>query len=1014
MSLYAESCGIRRGLWSWRQEGIDMLAAGHAVSQPYAPVPREDRRWRERRDPRPQDTDCLTSLFCACRMSVSKSGLTRLFALICFVLAGAASAAAEGAAADAQAGAEPLPALYAQPVVPKFMTASAADDLSAASFGQPQAYASPTGHNAGAGDSAPFPSNAGTPAGQTVAYQAPVPEPVSPYQTVNFMTTLGAVALALAATLIALRVGRGAQKAIAGWRARFAVVEAKLDRAESVFSAQSQIVIIWDEDADTPARGWGRPKVLGNSTTLATLLRYAAPSEGVTPIEAILEGLSKEVVKPTVERSAKDIATGGLPAVAGTAPLLEAIQDLRWNGTPFALTVATHDGRLIEISGSPAGGQAVVWISDITALAQASTTLRDRLLDIRIENEQLKRLLNSAPFPVWRRQANLQLAWVNQAYADAVELKSPQEVVEKAVELDSAALKLSNKARETGEFCLEKHYVVIGGKRRALDFLEMPHADGSVGMALDVTGIEQAERQLKRHVEAHAETLDKLATAVAIFGPDKQLLFYNHAYAVCWQLDPAWLDTNPTFSEILDRLRAERALPEQADFRSWKEQQLGLFTEIKEQPDQTWHLPDGRHLRVVCQAHPMGGLLFLYEDVTDRFKLETSLNTLSKVQRATLDNLSEGVAVFGGDGCLELYNRSFEEIWQLSAEQINKKPHVKDIIAACRHLFEDDSEWLRIAERMATVREERHGLTGRLERGDARFIDYAILPLPNGATLFTSLDVTDTTRITKALQERNEALEAADKLKSEFISHVSYQLRTPLTTIKGYSEMLDQAIAGELNQQQRAYSDSVLKASNQLMVLMDDILDLARIEAGVMSIEPQDVDVFHILQSTAELTRSEAAQRSISFDLRASETVGTIRADERRLRQIVFNLLSNALTFTDEGGSIILGADRTDIQLRIWVKDTGLGIDPETQAVVFDRFESKTTVGRKRGAGLGLSLVRSFVELHGGWVSLESEPNVGTTVTCYFPVIAKAPPLPSAPTDPGGTDFFALSRKAAE
>lgn len=911
---------------------------------------------------------------------------------------------------------------------------ASASDLSASDLGASGFYATgsiPQTAAAPDGDAAPVISQSGPNDGQGVVmqtFQAPAAPAVGPQQTIGFVTTLGAVALALAATLVAIRVRRGAKRMVAAWRGRFAVIESKLDQAEAVLSAQSRLVVIWDEGSDSPEKGWGRPRVLGNSTTLATLLRYAVSAEGITPIEAILEGLSKQMVNPTMEASAGRAVELVSQDMGGTKsvdeklpPLMEAVQDLRWNGTAFALTVTAFDGRIVEVSGYPAGGQAVVWISDITAQGTSSNAMRDKMLSMHRETEQLRQLINFAPFPVWRRDGQAQLAWVNKAYADAVEQPSPEDVVQNAVELDHAGKRLSDRARETGESCAEKHYVVIGGKRRALDIIEMPNEDGSMGMALDVTGVDQAERELKLHMDAHAETLDKMATAVAIFGSNKQLQFYNHAYAACWNLDPAWLDTAPSFGEIFDRLRTNRMLAEQVDFKAWKMQQENLFTEIKEQPDQLWHLPDGRHLRVVCQAHPMGGLLFFYEDVTDRFRLESSLNTLSKVQRATLDNLSEGVAVFGSDGCLELHNKSFEDIWQLSSERIKKKPHVRDFIDGCRRLFDDDTNWLSVGERMSGVREDRHMAHGRLERNDARFIDYAILPLPNGATLFTSLDVTDTTRITKALQERNEALEAADKLKSEFISHVSYQLRTPLTTIKGFSEMLDQGIVGSLSVRQKEYSDAILEASNHLMVLMDDILDLARIEAGVMSIEPTDVDVYQILESTSDLTRREAEEKNIKFRLDADKALGTIKADERRLRQIVFNLLSNAYTFTDDGGEIVLGAKRTGSQVEIWVEDTGLGIDPENQAIVFDRFESRTTAGRRRGAGLGLALVRSFVEMHGGWVSLESKPKQGTKVVCYFPtelgdlVVNKADdaddPLALLPPD---TSFYQQQPPAAE
>ncbi len=820
---------------------------------------------------------------------------------------------------------------------------------------------------------------------------------VSPALT-SLVVTVGAIALAIAATLIAIRVGRGAQQTIAQWRARFAIIEAKLDRAETVFSAQPHIVVIWEEDSDNPAQGWGKPKVLGNSGTLATLLRYAEGTDGATPIETILEGLAGQTVEFGLgEPIARE------DGIERSASLVEAIQDLRWNGTSFSLTISTDDGRVIEANGRPAGGQAVVWLSDVTAKDSLIGMLKEQFVSSRREGEQLRKLLDSAPFPAWHRNQNAKLSWVNKAYSDAVEASSPEDVVEQDIELDKDARALSTRALEQGQPCVEKRYVIVKGKRRALDLIETPHEVGSVGMALDVTGLDQAEKKLKQHMDAHAETLDKLASAVAIFGSNKQLKFYNQAYANLCQLEPAILDLAPTYGEILDRLRAKRLLPEQADFKAWRDQQLSMFMEVKEQPDQLWHLPDGRHLRVVCQAHPMGGLLFIYEDVTDRFQLETDLNTLSKVQRATLDNLSEGVAVFGSNGRLELKNKSFTEIWKLGAETNGAEFHVSDLIELGRTFFDDDTEWRRMADKVATVREERHNLTGRLERSDGRYVDYALLPLPNGATLFTCLDVTDTTRITRALQERNEALEAADKLKSEFISHVSYQLRTPLTSIKGFCEMLDQEIVGPLNERQRQYSDAILEASNQLMVLMDDILDLARIEAGVMSIETSEVDAYDVLSSTIELARREAEEKGISLKLSANEDLGEMCADEKRLRQIVFNLLSNALTFTPAGGTIDVDGDRSPHQIRISVTDTGQGIDPEHQPIVFDRFESRTSTGQKRGPGLGLALVRSFVELHGGWVSLESEPRVGTKVVCHFPITG-----PEEPAQP------LLERRAAE
>lgn len=796
----------------------------------------------------------------------------------------------------------------------------------------------------------------------------------------SLMTTLGAVSLAIAILVLAVSKSRSARR-------RIAVLESELNRAETIFSGQPGLAIVWDEGNEMPAEGWGHPRVLGSPAMFATLLTGGGDSTESMSVETILSVLDTRIVD-----SGESVSSfrHDDEAVQKTPPsLFEAVRNLRRHGAGFSVIVEGCEGRDIEITGKPAGALAVVWLTDITSGMRNVEGLRERFQHLQDEGDQLNTFLNTAPFPVWRRNDEKKLIWVNNAYAEAVDVSSPSEAVARTAELDSSIKALTGRAQQSGKTCKEKLYIVIDGQRRAFDIIEMPHDKGFIGMALDVTGKDLAENELQRHIDSHAQTLDKLATAVSIFGPDKKIQFYNQAYARLWQFSPAWLDTRPSHGEILDRLREKRLLPEQANFKAWKRNTLDLYTKVTEQPDEIWHLPDSRHLRVACQPHPWGGLLFLYEDVTDRFQLESSLNTLAKVQRATLDNLSEGVAVFGSDGRLELQNKSFADIWRLDQEKLDGHPHFTEVVEWCRPLFDDDQEWQRMAERVTSFSEQRYKLTGRLERRDNSQIDYAILPLPNGATLFTFLDVTDTARMTQVLRDQNEALEAADRLKSEFISHVSYQLRTPLTTIKGFSEMLGKEMVGELNERQSEYSNAILEASNQLLLVMDDILDLARIEAGVMSLELSDANLFAILFNSRELVLGRAGDENITINLEVDPKIGIIRADERRLRQIVFNLLSNAISFTDPGGVVTIGAERSESDVCIWVSDTGMGIAPENQPTVFDRFESRGTEEHRRGPGLGLALVRSFVELHGGWIALESKPKVGTKVSFHLPVHAK-------------------------
>ncbi len=663
-----------------------------------------------------------------------------------------------------------------------------------------------------------------------------------------------------------------------------------------------------------------------------------------------------------------------------------AVAQLRAEGQPFSLTLERVDGGMVDAHGRPAAAQSVVKLRDVSAERREIDRLTDLLQEAESDRAAFAELLNRAPIPMWRRRGH-NLVWANQAYADAVDADGPEQAIEDRRELDSAERTIAALASRNSQVQVKRRYVVTGGERRAMDLIAIPVADGTGGMAVDVSAVDEAEQQLERHIEAHRETLDQLRTAVAIFGGDTKLVFYNDAFTALWDLDRRWLDQMPEDGEILEHLREQRRLPEQANFQEWKAERLALYQRIDESDD-LWHLPDGRTLRVLCRAHPFGGMIYLYDDVTDQVTLERSYNTLISVQRTTLDHLHEAVVVFGSDGKLKFWNAAFATMWSLSQRALKGEPHFNEVTRACAPQLEDlhlseDGEWTRIAAAVTSVDSRDTLEPGRLIRTDGRILDFAAEPLPDGRLLLTFLDVTDTAHIEHALRERNEALETADRLKSEFISNVSYQLRTPLNSIIGFGEMMSTGMVGKLTRKQREYVDHILLASGQLRDLVNDILDLAMIEAGTLSLDLDQVNIQDLLENARQVAISRAADAEISLAVESPDGIGTLIADERRLRQILFNLTSNALRFTDPGGTVTLGADRKGGEVTLWVADTGSGIPPEYQASVFDSFSTHDS-GR-RGAGLGLSLVKSFVELHGGWVTLESEPAKGTRVICHLP-----------------------------
>jgi signal transduction histidine kinase len=397
-------------------------------------------------------------------------------------------------------------------------------------------------------------------------------------------------------------------------------------------------------------------------------------------------------------------------------------------------------------------------------------------------------------------------------------------------------------------------------------------------------------------------------------------------------------------------------------------------------------------LRTRISPHPMGGLLFTFEDVTDNLVLERSYNTLIAVQRETLDNLYEGVAVIGSDGRIKLTNPAYARMWQIPAEVLRDEPHVSDFVERTRDYFEQGDDWPTLRGRIIERLTDRTPRAGRLTRIDGSVLDYACVPLPDGATLLSYVDVTDSIRVERALRERAEALEAADRLKSGFVSNISYELRTPLNTIIGFAEILANQYFGPLNARQAEYCSGILVSSERLLTIINDILDLASIEAGRMSLDRRSVQLRTVLEGVGTLTRDWLRNHDLQLTIECDSSLPMVEVDERRLKQALCNLVSNALNFTPPGGAIVLSGQIEGERAVIVVADTGVGIAHEDQARVFKEFErGPSSLGRRTGAGLGLSLVKRIIELHGGSVDIDSAPSRGTTVTCIVPIRPQGP-----------------------
>ncbi len=765
----------------------------------------------------------------------------------------------------------------------------------------------------------------------------------------DFPPTIIAMALIVAAIAVIMHLvaWRRWSRRTADLNAELSRARAKLDRAALTMQGDRQIVISWDRPDAEP--------------TLEGDFALVADAPEILDYSSWLEN-------------------------AAAAQVIEASNRLLNRGESFSLVAVSRRGRHVEIIGRPVSGNAVVRIRDVSGDRLELAEMRERVVQAEGASAMLRSALDSASVLAWERDAEGRMLWCNASYVGAVEAPDVKAAVDDGIELFDPSLRREASAaiREVGVW-RRRANAVMKGERRAFDAVEIRTDFGSTGIAYDVTEIAALRAEMERNEDDYSRMIDRLSTAVAIFDKSKRLTFYNAAYRQMWSLDPAFLDQGPTDGEVLDCLRSKRQLPEQANFREWKAQLMSAYQAIE--PSETvWHLPDGRALRVVTSPNPKGGLTYLYDDATQSFALASQVNALTHVQGETLDALKEGVAVFGANGRMKLFNPVFAETWRVDSLTLRERPHIDEIAGGCRALCVDPALWDGLRDMVVGLNEHRQSRSARITRNDGLTLDCAALPLPDGATLLTSLDVTGSANVERALTERNQALVAAEKLRNDFVNHVSYELRTPLTNIIGFTQLLAAGGVGPLNSKQLEYAGFITNSSHALLAIIDDILDLASIDAGALELRLELVDVAEAMKAAAAGVQDRLDEAAIEMRMVMTDGVGAFRADGRRVRQVLFNLLSNAINYSEPGQTVTLAAMRRGAEIVFKVSDRGRGIPPDMIDRVFNRFETFPNGSRHRGPGLGLSIVKAMVELHKGRVLIDTAPNEGTTVTCIFPI----------------------------
>jgi signal transduction histidine kinase len=705
---------------------------------------------------------------------------------------------------------------------------------------------------------------------------------------------------------------------------------------------------------------------------------------GLSPTPHYLDDLAR----PTSGLHAEDVAALAADVAAAQKSGRSFTRAVHAQGSARALTI--RGGRAARDVQAPGG--VILWVFDATESEAERVRLADAVEHATTLYEDLSGVIQAAPMPMWYRGADLRLAMVNSHYVDAVEGISAEDVIARGLELVEGSgvggpLASAVLARDAKTVQSQAMPATIRGERRMLRVYDAPLSTGGVaGFAIDIEDLEQARARLKRFDDAQRAMLDRLSAGVVQFSADRSLVFCNQPFRRLFAMKAEWLADRPEFDRVLERMRETQRLPEVRDFPGWKAERRDWFHAAGGGQEEEWHLPGGVHLRVVAQPLPDGGLLLIFEDRTEQVQLASARDTLLRVRTATFENLHEALGVFAADGRLQLWNNKFRATWGFDETFLATHPRV-DVLAevASRQLSNPErASLISDLVRAATVERQQRG--GRVAFADGRHFEFAAVPLPDGNGLFTMLDISDSRRIERALRDRNEALEAADRIKTSFVATMSYELRTPLTSISGFAEMLSEGYAGKLSKDAVDYVDAILESVERLGMLVDEVLDLTQAEGRTPVLEMLEVELDTIARAAADAVAPLVTKRKLDFAVEVQPSAGATKGDARRLQQVVEHLLRHAVSGTPEGGRILLHVDGTAAGARIVVSDDGAGMSAHAVARAFDRF-GQPGIARdgERALGLGLPLAKQFVEAHGGTIELVSEPGQGTLITVTLP-----------------------------
>ena len=662
-----------------------------------------------------------------------------------------------------------------------------------------------------------------------------------------------------------------------------------------------------------------------------------------------------------------------------------ALNQLFDKGQAFNIILKTKADGYLEADGRAAGGRAVLRLRDVAGYRRDLGRIQDAHRSLARDIRATRAMLNALPNPVWIKDANGRLSWVNAAYVKAVEASSDAEVI------DAASNCSKTRQRQALERGLAEN-CAYRAKSSARHSRSPRHqrsdrftlGDATAAVALDVSAVETARRNSAsiRRLRAHARPRgDRRRHLRSRPAPHLLQRGLPRAVAARRRLARHQADRRRAARPPARTVAACRRLSTTATGRP----RSCPATRPAPNTRTGGTCSTGRTIHVVSAQRPDGGLTYLYDDDTERFALESRYNALIDVQRETLDSLKEGVAVFATDGRLKLFNSALADLARLAAARWTKARTSTRSSALSLQSLRSEGMGAHQPRRHRHLR-RRQPVAGQMLRPDQSVIDFAVSPLPDGATLITFVDVTDVQAL-RADADRAQRGPGRGRPPEEPV-HQPRVLRAenPLTNIIGFSELLSSPRTGDLNGKQREYLNDISASSRTLLAIINDILDLATIDAGALELKLAPVRVGEVIDAAVPRRARPGQRARLNLDIRDCRGCRGIHRRRASASGRCSTICSRTPSASPSEASTIRLAARREAGMMVFaVEDQGVGIPKEQQPRVLERFESRSQGSKHRGAGLGLSIVKSLVELHGGTVELKSEPGHGTRVTVRFP-----------------------------